>query len=56
MNNEQTNGTGNDLLPDRPDEPETLIIAEAQRLIKHIIETPIETDEQLSELGKIYTD
>lgn len=56
MSSEQTNGTGNNSLPDRPDQPETLLTDEAVRLLKHIRETPIETDEDLTDLGKIFND
>lgn len=53
MTNQTNNGTGNKSLPDRP---ETTLTDEAERLIKHVFETPLETDEQLTELGEIYTD
>lgn len=56
MSGEKNNGTGNNSLPDRPNQPETLLTDEAEQLIKHVREMPIETDEDLSDLGKIYTD
>lgn len=53
MNDENTNGTGNEKLPDQP---ETLLTAEAERLLRHIRETPIETDDDLIELERIYNE
>ena len=56
MTNETTNGTGNNRLPDRADQPEPLLTDEAEKLIRHVLETPIETDEDLTELGETYNE
>lgn len=48
--NHENNGTGGKLPPDQPEQ----LTEEAEKLIRHALETPIDTDEDLTELGEIY--
>lgn len=53
MNQKTNNEMDNDKLPG---EPETLLTEEAERLLRHIQKTPIESDDDLIELGRIYNE
>ncbi len=54
-----TNGNKNGNAKDKDTgniETTELLTEEAEKLIRYVLETPLKTDEQLSELGKVYDD